>query len=99
MSEPAATPRKPHSGGGRIGVAAIAALLLFCAAGLALWAFTALTFACAMMAASPVIVVVACCVIAIDAVGEIVSAVLEAVGSAVAAILAAIAAIFSAFGG
>jgi hypothetical protein len=98
MSEPISEPRKPRSSG-RIGVALIAALLLFCATAIALWAFTALTFAYAIMAASPVVIVVACCVVAIDAFGEIVAAIFEAIGAAIAGILAAIAAVFTAFGG
>ena len=86
----------------RLSIAAIAALLVFCATAMVLWAFTALGLVFALAAAAPVTFVVTCCIVAVDPVADCFASLMEGIGEGIgtvaAAILAALAAVFSIFG-
>lgn len=94
----------------RTSIAIIASLVIFAVTAIALWALTTLGFVYALATATPVTVLLAGSIVAVDAVGEffavvveaivaIFSTIAEAVGTVVAGILAALAAVFSIFGG
>jgi hypothetical protein len=78
----------------RWSVAVIASIFFFCLVAMALWAFTTLSLVYAVASATPVTVVITCCIVAVDAVAEFFAAVVHAIASMLSAIADALSSIF-----